>query len=293
MTSEILGQEPVPHLTIQPSRGWRAMNMAEIWHARELLWFFTLRDMKIRYKQSALGPLWIVLLPLATSGLFSLIFGVFAGLPSGRIPYPLFVFSGVLVWNLFSRSLAFTAASLTSNQALLTKVYFPRLILPVATTCGALLDFAFGFVVLLVLMFAAGLTPGWAFMALPLFITLAMLTGMGVGLWIAALGVRFRDLTYSTQFLTQFWMWATPVAYSGQLLLDNDRIPAAWQPVLTTLFQLNPAYLVVEGFRWSLFGDGVGPPGMLSLGGLVLTAVLLFGGIVVFRSTEHYFADVV
>ena len=197
---------PVPHVRIRPLTGWSALNLAEVWRYRELLWFFTMRDIKVRYKQTLLGPIWIILIPLATSGLFSLIFGVLAGLPSGKLPYPVFVFSGTLVWSLFAKALSTSSTCLKTNQNLITKVYFPRLIIPLAASVSGLLDFMLGLGTLAVLMLATGVAPAWSILALPVFALLAIVAGLSVGVWISALSVRFRAIGYASPFLILFWM---------------------------------------------------------------------------------------
>jgi lipopolysaccharide transport system permease protein len=285
--------EPDPHLTIQAPSGLGIEKLAELWKRRELVWFFTLRDIKVRYKQTALGPVWVVVKPLATAGLFSLIFGMLAGLSSGEVPYPVYVFSGMLIWNLFSRSLSVASDSLRSNQALFTKVYFPRLVIPIAAVFGGLLDFLLGLIVLFVIMLLFGITPGWSVLMVPVFALLAIASGLGVGLWFSAMGIRYRDLIYSVQFVTQFWMWATPVAYSSALVLENELIANAWGGVFTWLFQINPGYVIVEGFRWSVLGSQASVVSPLSWIGVGIGIVLLLTGVLIFWRTESTFADIV
>ncbi len=285
--------EPIPHVRIRPASGWSLLNLGEVWRYRELLWFFTLRDIKARYKQTLLGPIWIILMPLATSGLFSLIFGVLAGLPSGEIPYPVFVFSGTLVWGLFAKALSTSSACLKANQNLITKVYFPRLIIPLAASVSGLLDFLLGVGTLAVLMLVTGIAPSWSLLALPAFVLLAILAGLSVGVWISALSVRFRDIGYAATFLISFWMWLTPVAYSSEVVFDNPKVPAGFQPVLEAVYQLNPMFLVVEGFRWAAFGERVAGPTPLSWVSLAGLLFILGTGLFYFRRTEVTFADVV
>lgn len=284
--------EPEPYLTIQPPSGWSAINLLEVWRYRELVWFFTLRDVKKRYKQTLLGPLWIIVVPLLSSGLFSLIFGALAGLPSAGIPYPVFVFAGMLVWNLFSKAFSASSTSLMSNQRLITKVYFPRMIIPISASVGGLLDFILGFGVLIVLMLMTGLTPTWAVLTIPLFMFLTIVVGLAIGLWISALSVRFRDVGYASTFLTTVGMWMTPVAYSSEVVFNNERLPESIRGVVEVLYQLNPMYVVVEGFRWSMLGHASGAPTALSALSVGLTFLFLLAGMMVFRRCEHTFADV-
>jgi lipopolysaccharide transport system permease protein len=270
------------HIVIRPSTGWVALRLGELWEYRELLYFLIWRDVKVRYKQTALGAAWAILQPVLTMVVFSLFFGKLAKVPSDGIPYPVFSFCALLPWQLFSHALAESSNSLVSNERLVTKVYFPRLTVPIAAVLGGLVDFAIAFVVLLVMMLWYGIVPTVAVLALPLFLLLAILTALAVGLWLSALNVQYRDVRYTIPFITQFWLVATPIAYSSSM------VPAKWR----VLYGLNPMAGVVEGFRWALLGtsEGVGPMIIVST---CVVLVLLGGGLAYFRRMERTFADVV
>jgi lipopolysaccharide transport system permease protein len=276
----------VPTVVIQPSRGWTALQLRQVWVYRELLYFMVWRDIKVRYKQTALGVFWIILQPIISMLVFSGIFGVLLQVPSGNIPYPLFTFAALLPWNYFAGSLTRSSNSLVSNTNLITKVYFPRLLIPLAGVLSGLVDFAVGFVILLILMVLYGTPFTLTMLWLPMFLLLAMLTALGFGLWFAAFNVRFRDVMYLVPFLVQIWMYVTPVIYG------TDLIPVRFQALLG----LNPMTLVVEGFRWSLFGTGSSvsatPTWIYGLS-LVVTVVVLVTGLMFFRRTERTFADIV
>ena len=282
-----------PHMTLTPPRGWVAIDLAEIWAYRGMVWQLTLRDIKSRYKQSALGPTWVVLLPLVSSGIFSVIFGLLAGLPSGDIPYPVFVYTGMLVWGLFARAFTQTCNSIMGNANLITKVYFPRLIAPIAGVAGSMLDLLLGLAVLTVMLLITGMTPSWHIIYAPLCVVFAMLAAMSIGIWIAALSVKFRDIRFSATFLTHFMMWLTPVAYSSQIVFGNERIPADWQPWVETAFQLNPMFVVVEGFRWSILGHPYGQPTVITAISVALTLALLWVGMLYFRRVDSTVADII
>ena len=236
----------------------------------------------MRYKQTALGAAWAILQPLLTMIVFTVFFGRLAKIPSDGVPYPLFAYTALLPWQLFAFALAESANSLVGNQNLIKKVYFPRLVMPIASVLTGLVDFAIAFVVLLGLMAYYGIHPTWAIATLPLFVLLAVATALAVGLWLGALNVQFRDVRYTIPFLTQLWLFATPVAYSSSL------VPEKWR----TLYGLNPMAGVVEGFRWALLGKSGGPGAMLIFSA-VAVAVLLFGGLAYFRRMEKSFADLV
>jgi lipopolysaccharide transport system permease protein len=272
-----------PLLTvIQPSRGLVSLRLKDLWQYRELLYFMIWRDIKVRYKQTALGAAWAVLQPLLTMVVFTIFFGKLAKVPSDGIPYPIFSFCALLPWQLFARSLTESSNSLVTNQRLITKVYFPRLVIPLAAVLAGLVDFAIAFLVLVGLMFYYGIFPGLALLALPLFLLLAIVTSLAASLWLSALNVQYRDIKYTLPFLVQFWLFASPVAYSSSL------VPAPWR----LLYGLNPMVGVIEGFRWSLLGktEAVWP---LVITSAVLVAGLLWGGLVYFRQMEKTFADVV
>ncbi len=273
---------------IRPSRGWRAIDLREVWRYRELLWFLTLRDIKLRYKQTALGVSWAVLQPLFTMAVFTVFFGKLGKLPSDGKPYALFVLAALLPWQLFAYALTQSSNSLVNEQRLITKVYFPRLIVPIASVLSGLVDFlvAFG---LMVAMMAAGPIFGWfnvkptaAVLAIPIFTLFAVLTALAFGLWLSALNVQYRDVRYTIPFLTQFWMFLTPVAYPASL------VPAKYR----LLYGLNPMAGVVEGFRWALLDTDAPAWGMMAVSFGVVVA-LLAGGLFYFRRMERTFADVV
>ena len=261
---------------------WQPLDLAELWRYRELLWILAGRDIKVRYKQTVLGASWAILQPLLTMIVFTIFFGRLAHIPSDGIPYPVFTFCALLPWQLFSSSLNQAGNSLIGNQHLITKVYFPRLLIPVAAMGSSLLDFAISFVVLVVLMGWYGIVPGWPVVALPLFILFAVATALTVGLWLSALSVKYRDIRYTIPFLTQFWLFVTPIAYPSSL------VPARWR----WLYGLNPMTGVVEGFRWCLLGKAEAPGAALWVSALTM-AVLLVGGVYYFRRVERTFADVV
>ena len=269
-------------LIIQPSHGWLKLNLGELWSYRELLYFLVWRDVKVRYKQTALGAAWAILQPFMTMVVFSVFFGRLAKIPSDGVPYPVFAFTALLPWQLFAYALAESSNSLVASQNLITKVYFPRLVIPIAGVLAGLVDFAIAFVVLLGLMWYFGIVPTAAVALLPLFVLLAIMTALAVGLWLSALKVKYRDVRYTIPFLTQFWMFVTPVAYPSSL------VPERWR----ALFGLNPMAGVVEGFRWALLGKAHSPGPLLivSIGAVV---ALLIGGLMYFRRTEATFADIV
>jgi len=272
----------VPVHTIAPSRSWAPLRLREIWEYRELLYFLVWREIKVRYKQTALGVAWAVIQPLFTMVVFSIFFGRLAGLPSDGVPYPVFAYCALLPWQLFAFALTESSNSVVANQRLITKVYFPRLIMPLAAVCVGLADFAISFVVLLALMAYYGIAPGLAAWTVPAWAALAVLTALSVGLWLSALNVRYRDIRYTIPFLTQVWLFATPVAYATTM------IPEGWR----TVYALNPMVGVVDGFRWALLGTVAwpGPTVFVSMGAV---AVLLVSGLFYFRRMERTFADVV
>lgn len=272
----------MPVLVLSASRGFLRLNLKEVWAYRELLYFLVWRDIKVRYKQTALGAAWAIIQPVMTMIVFSVFFGRLAKVPSDGIPYPVFAFAALLPWQLFAFSLTESSNSLVGSQNLITKVYFPRLVIPLASVLAGIVDFAIAFVVLLGLMVYYGIRPTAAVVWLPLFLLLALATALSVGLWFSALNVKYRDVRYTIPFLTQFWMFATPVAYSSSL------IPQQWR----AWFGLNPMAGVVEGFRWALFGKAAGPGGLIWVS-VAAVLVLLAGGLFYFRRTEATFADIV
>jgi lipopolysaccharide transport system permease protein len=269
-----------PQTVVVPPSRWPSFNLREIWEARDLLFILAWRDIKVRYKQTTLGAAWAVLQPLLTMVVFSLLFGVAAKLPSEGIPYPIFTYAALLPWQLFAYAMTESGNSLVANQQLITKVYFPRLVIPLGAVLAGLVDFAIAFVVLLGMMLFYRIPFGWNMLFLPLFVLLAVLTALTVGMWLSALNVEYRDVRYTIPFLTQFWMFATPIAYSATL------VPEQWR----WLYSLNPMYGVVQGFRWALLGlEGFSLPFFLLSTGVVV--VLLIGGLAYFRHMEDSFAD--
>jgi len=267
---------------IHPSRGWISLKLSELWEYRELLYFLTWRDIKVRYKQTAIGVAWAVIQPLFAMVIFSIFFGQLAKIPSDGIPYPIFAYCALLPWQLFSHALNESSNSLVANQGLITKVYFPRLIIPVAPVLAGLVDFGIAFLVLIGMMLYYGIMPTFAVFTIPLFLILAVATALSVGLWLSALNVEYRDVRYTIPFLTQFWLFATPVAYPSSL------VPESWR----ALYGLNPMAGVVEGFRWALLGKAEGP-GTLLVVSVMVVIILFIGGLYYFRRMEKTFADVV
>jgi lipopolysaccharide transport system permease protein len=267
---------------IRPRAGWRAMDLAELWRYRELLWFLAARDIKLRYKQTALGVAWAVIQPLFTMFLFSIFFGRLGGIPSDGMPYPLFTLCALLPWQLFAYALMQSSNSIVNEQRLITKVYFPRLIVPISSVLSGLVDFTVAFVLLLAMMTWYGQTPSWAVVTVPLFVLLALAAALAVGLWLAALNVQYRDFRYTIPFLTQLWLFASPVAYPSSL------VPEAWRP----LYGLNPMAGVIEGFRWALLNKADLSWELLAAS-TAAVAIMLTGGLFYFQRMEKTFADIV
>lgn len=265
---------------LRPSRGWVSLNLGDVWEYRELLFILMWRDVSVRYKQTALGVAWAVIQPLLAMVVFSIFFGRLAKMPSDGLPYPVFAYAALLPWQLFAKALTDSSGSLLSNRNLITKVYFPRLLLPFSAVLSGLVDFAVAFCLLLAMMAYYHLTPTLAIVALPALLLFAVLTALAVGLWLSALTIRFRDAQYVIPFLTQFWLFATPIAYPVTLVPERFRALAG----------LNPMTGVVEGFRWALLGrsGGLGAEVWVSVAAV---AVLLFGGLAFFRRIEKTFAD--
>lgn len=270
-----------PTVVIQPTRGLASLQLRALWEYRELLYFLVWRDVKVRYKQTALGVAWIVLQPVVSMVIFSGLFGVLLRAPSGDVPYPLFLYAGLLPWNYFAGSLNRASTSLVNSAHLISKVYFPRLVVPLSGVLSGLVDFGVAASVFVVLMVWYRVTPTPAILLLPLFVLLAMATALGFGLWLSALNVRFRDVNYLVPFLVQVWMYLTPVVYAVTLIPERFR----W------LLALNPMTGVVEGFRWALLGAQ--PPGALFAVSVLITLAVLVGGAFFFRATERTFADVI
>jgi lipopolysaccharide transport system permease protein len=269
-------------VVIEPPRSWEALNLRELWGYRELLYFLTWRDVKVRYKQTALGAAWAVLQPLLTMVVFSVIFGALIRVPSDGVPYPVFAYVALLPWTFFASALTRASTSLVSDATLLTKVYFPRLLLPVSAVLSMTLDFAVSSLILLAMMGWYGIVPGVGLLTLPLFVLLAFVTALACGFWLSALNVRYRDIAHVIPFLVQIWFFITPVAYPSSI------IPERWR----ALYGLNPMVGVVEGFRWALLDTAAAP--RATVGVSVAVVIILFvGGVFCFRRMEHAFADVV
>jgi len=274
--------EEIPVFRIRATSGWRFLDLRELWTYRELIYFLTWRDVKVRYKQTAIGVAWSVLQPLAMMVVFTLFFGRLAKIPSEGVPYPVFAYTALLPWQLFSRTLAESTNSLVTDQRLITRVYFPRIIVPLATTLAGIVDFAIAAGLLIVLLVFYGITPGAAVVWIPLFALLMIVTVLGAGFWLSALNVEYRDVMYIVPFLNQFWLFLTPVVYPSSM------VPEQWR----LLYGLNPMVGVVEGFRWSLLGTGQAPGFMLAAS--VAVAIALFvSGIIWFRRRERTFVDAV
>lgn len=273
---------PVPIIRLQPSGRWRFVDLSELWHYRELIYFLTWRDIKVRYKQTSIGVAWAVLQPIAMMLVFTLFFGKLAKLPSEGVPYPLFTFCALLPWQVFSRSVSDSANSLVTDQRLISRVYFPRIIVPTASIVGSLVDFGISFLLFLLIMAWYGFLPTANIIFLPFFLLLMMTTALGVGYWLSALNIEYRDVIYALPFISQIWMFLSPVVYPSSL------VPAKWR----LLYGLNPMAGVIDGFRWSLLGVGPGPSPLL-LASTCISLALFTTGIFWFRSRERTFADTI
>lgn len=282
-TASLSSREDVPVMRIQPSKGWISLKLGELWRYRELLYFLVWRDIKVRYKQTVLGAAWAIIQPFFTMVVFSLFFGRLAKIPSDDIPYPIFSYAALVPWTFFANGLSQASTGMVTHANLITKVYFPRLAIPIARVLAGVVDFGLAFIVLLGMMFAYGIVPTVNVFWLPLFLLLALIASLGTALWLAAMNVQFRDVGYTVPFITQFWMFATPIAYPSSLI-EN--------PVLRTLYGINPMVGVVEGFRWALLGTDTVPGPVIFVSSLV-ALVLLTSGAFYFRRMERTFADVV
>ena len=272
----------IPLLRIEPSHGWVSLKLSEIWEYRELLYFLAWRDVKVRYKQTALGVAWAIIQPFFTMVIFSIFFGKLGRIPSDGIPYPIFSYTALVPWTFFAHGLNQSSNSLVSGAQLIRKIYFPRLIVPVAAIASGIIDFALAFVVLLGMMLYYGLLPTANMLWLPAFLLLAFITALGAGLWLSTLNVEYRDVRYMLPFIIQFWLFATPIAYPSTLLSEPWR----------TLYAINPMVGVVEGFRWALLSTNTGPGPMIIVSSLMALLVLVSGAFY-FRRMEKTFADVV
>jgi lipopolysaccharide transport system permease protein len=271
-----------PTVRIQPSKGWTSLKLHEVWEHRELTGIFVWRDIKVRYRQTIVGALWAIIQPFLTMVVFSVFFGRLAGVPSDGIPYPIFSYVALVPWTFFANSMNQSSNSLVSNADMIKKIYFPRLTMPLAATLANLVDFALAFVILLGMMLFYGFFPTINSLWLPVFVLLAIMTALGVGLWLGAMNVKYRDVRYMVPFITQVWLFATPVAYPSSMLTEPWR----------TLYGLNPMVSVVEGFRWALLGTDTAPGPMLIVS-FVAATILLLSGIFYFRRMEKSFADVI
>lgn len=277
--SEAKIQDDIPVTVIRPSKGWMPINLQELWEFRDLLYFFTWRDIKIRYKQTVLGFAWAIIQPFFAMVIFTIFFGSLAKLPSDGIPYPIFAYAALLPWTLFSESITRSTNSMVMNSNIIKKVYFPRMALPISSVLSPVIDFAIAFVILILMMVYYGIMPTFNVIWLPVFLLLAIGTSLGVGLWTSALNAKYRDIQYVVPFLVQIWMFASPVVYAASM------IPAKYQ----FLYGLNPMAGVIEGFRWSLLGTDA--PGMIILASVIVSVALLVSGAFYFRRMEKTFAD--
>ncbi|UCC50450.1 MAG: ABC transporter permease [Anaerolineaceae bacterium] len=278
--SLLVADLPVTH--IRSSRGWISLNLRDLWEYRELSYFLTWRDIKVRYKQTVLGAAWAVIQPLFTMLIFSLFFGMLASVPSDGVPYPVFTYAALVPWGFFANGLSNSSSSLVDSANLIRKVYFPRLVIPVSAVLSGVVDFVLAFVVLLGMMLFFGIVPTKNIIWLPPLLLLALVTSLGAGLWLSAMNVQFRDIRYAVPFLINAWMFATPIAYPSSLLEEPWR----------TLYGINPMAGVVEGFRWALLGTDT-MPGSMVLVSAVVAVLLLISGTYYFRRMERTFADVI
>jgi lipopolysaccharide transport system permease protein len=280
--TEITKPEPTT-VYIKPASGLAALNLRDLWTYRELIYFMIWRDLKVRYKQTLLGAAWAVIQPVMTMLVFNFLFNNVAKMSSDGVPYPIFSYTALLPWGLFSTALNSASRSLTSNHNMITKIYFPKLILPMASVLAGLVDFAIAFVLLIGMMWYYNVSPGWnALWALPVFTLLSIITALGVALWLSAINVQYRDVGYALPFISQFWMFITPIAYSSKVISEK------WQ----IAYALNPMAGVVNGFRWALLGSG-NPPDMLVAISAGIALVVLFTGLIYFRNMERTFADTI
>jgi len=287
-TSSVAHSAAIPTVLIEPTRGWTSLRLGDVWEYRELLFFLAWRDVKVRYKQTALGAAWAILQPLLTMVVFTIFFGRLAKVGSEGVPYPIFSYAGLLPWTFFAQGLSQSADSLVGSSNLIRKVFFPRLVIPLAAVLGAAVDFAVAFIVLIAMMAHYGIWPSTAVLALPLLLALAFATALGTGLWLSALNVRFRDVRYVVPFFVQLWLFVTPVIYpTGRVteMLGRLGLPA-W------LYGLNPMAGVVAGFRWVLLGTGAQPGGLI-VASAAISLLLLVSGAFYFRRVEQTFADVI
>lgn len=270
------------HVVIEPPKRWVALDLLDLWRYRDLLFILAWRDIKVRYKQTVLGASWAILQPVFTMIIFSLIFGELAKLPSDGIPYPIFTYTALLPWQLFAYSLTSSSNSLISSERLIAKVYFPRLVIPISSVLAGVIDFAIAFLILLLLMFYYEIPLNFRMLILPVYLLLALLSALSIGIWFSALNVKYRDFRYVVPFLTQAWLYATPIAYSSSLIPDRWKL----------LYSLNPMTGVVEGFRWVLLGTGEAANPMVAVSTAVVL-VLVISGLFYFKRMENHFADLI
>ena len=271
-----------PGILIEPKRRLLHLDLGAVWQYRELLYFLVWRDVKVRYKQTAIGAAWTILQPLMTMAIFTVVFGNFAKIPSDGLPYPVFAYTALLPWTYFAQAIGRSGSSLVGNTSLIKKVYFPRLIIPISAAIAPLVDFAVAFTLLLAMMGWYGIAPTWGLTALPFFLLQALATVLAVSLFLSALNVRYRDVGHAIPFLIQFWMYASPVAYPVSL------VPLKWRP----LYSVNPMVGIIEGFRWALLGKGSPDFRAMAVSAIVVLG-LLVGGLVYFKRMERTFADVI
>jgi lipopolysaccharide transport system permease protein len=269
-------------ILIEPTHGWVSLKLHELWEYRELLYFLVWRDVKVRYKQTVLGTAWAILQPIFTMVVFSIFFGKLAKMPSDGIPYPLFSYAALVPWTFFANGLSQASNSLVGSAHLITKVYFPRLSIPISSVISGIIDFVLAFIVLIGIMTYYGTFPTLNVIWLPFLLLLALITALGVGMWFSALNVQFRDVRYVLPFLTQAWLFATPIVYPSSLLSEP------WK----TLYGINPMVGVIEGFRWALLGTQTAPGPMIIVSSLAAVMILV-GGAFYFRKMEKTFADLV
>jgi len=275
-------QGAIPVTIIRPTRGWKGIDFRELWRYRELLYFLIWRDIKVRYKQSLLGATWAIIQPLLTMIIFTVFFGQWAGIPTDGVSQPIFYFAGILPWQFFQSGVSKAGTSLVASRNLITKIYFPRIAVPIAPIIAGLLDFGLAFLILVGMMFFYGVTPTSALWTLPLFLLLAIVTAVGIGIWLAGLNVSYRDIGYVIPFLLQVWFFLSPIVYSSTIVPEK----------LRPYYGLNPMAGVVQGFRWAILG--VGKPDMADIAASIGVAViLLVSGIFYFKRMERTFADVV
>lgn len=277
-----LGVKRYPVFRIEPTRGWTSLKLADLWEYRELLGIFVWRDLKVRYRQTVIGALWAIVQPFLTMVIFSVFFGRLAGVPSDSIPYPIFSYAALVPWTFFANSITQASNSLVNNAEMIKKIYFPRLTMPFASMLAGLVDFILAFIILIGMMLYYGFVPTINILWFPLFLLLAMMTALGVSLWLSAMNVQFRDVRYMIPFITQAWLFATPVAYPSSMLSEPWR----------TLYGINPMVGVVEGFRWALLGTETAP-GPMMIVSFAVAFLILISGVYYFRRMEKIFADVI